>query len=332
MSVASASELAESSAVESLQQSGIESALTSPEQTTPTANSDSSEYNEGDADADENDDYGHDGRQDLSPRAHKRQKTEADADIGGAPENAGALWVPVHYVEHNGQGYHIGDHAILEDVENSSGTQGTQLSPVGHILDIQRDARSGAVSLTVSWYVYPQNASHPPYMEFYKTAVLRTFRQTTVPLERVRELCYVVQPADAMVGRPGEWVEGKSIFVCDSRYVDKGDFIQKIKHWNRGIWPDAMDQKRREMLTTMVPWPDGPRELEKSLVPLETADDSAGHTPQTRRVTRMASAPGSDAATPKSTNAVVPQQQMMQTPTPASAQAQLLAYQQMLSQ
>ncbi|KAJ1860315.1 hypothetical protein LPJ57_006724, partial [Coemansia sp. RSA 486] len=66
-------------------------------------------------------------------------------------------------------------------------------------------------------------------------------------------------------------------------------------------------------------------------------NDSAGNTPQTRRVTRMTSAPNSDAATPQNANAAAlqqqqHQQQLMQTPTPVSAQAQLLAYQQMLSQ
>ncbi|KAJ2643306.1 hypothetical protein GGF44_001231, partial [Coemansia sp. RSA 1694] len=212
----------------------------------------------------------------------------------------------IDFAEHQGQRYFIGDHVLLEDAENASGTMGTSLPAVGHIQQLERDAQTGKIGVSVVWYVHPQLTPHPPLMEFYKNTLLRTTRQTTVPLEHVKCTCFVVQPAEAMVGHPIEYAEdagGLPLFVCDSRFNDKGGFIQKIKHRARGYWPVAMDQKRQDMLTNMVPWSGGPRELEKSLVPVQAAsDDQASTTPQTRRTLRLTSASIdiSAAATPES--------------------------------
>ncbi|KAJ1724851.1 hypothetical protein LPJ53_000919 [Coemansia erecta] len=268
-----------------------------------------------------------------STRSSKRQRTAEPspaADISGA-------WVAIDTTEHSGQTYHTGDHAIFKDTANSSGTLGTEYPAVGLIQGIQRHEHSGGVRVEVCWYVEPRLTRHPPYMEFYKDAILRTFRLTVVGIENVREKCFVVQPADAMVGRPAEWTEGTKMFVCDSRFVDKGEFIQKLKQWNKAIWPESMAAGRREMLTTMVPWPGGPRELEKSLLPVESADGANGQTPQSRRVTRMKAAPNSDTASPQNTGASTAAQQqqqlqMLQSPTPTSVQAQYQAYQQIMSQ
>ncbi|KAJ2781152.1 hypothetical protein GGI15_003294 [Coemansia interrupta] len=268
-----------------------------------------------------------------STRSSKRQRT---AEPSPAAEVSGA-WVSIGMAEHNGQTYHTGDHAIFTDTENSSGTLGTKYPAVGLIHGIQRHEHSGSMRVEVSWYAEPRLTRHPPYMEFYKGAILRTFRMTVVGIECVREKCFVVQPADAMIGRPAEWTEGMKVFVCESRFVDKGEFIQKIKQWNKGFWPESMDAGRREMLTTMVPWPEGPRELEKSLLPVETADGANGQTPQSRRVTRMMAAPNSDIASPQTIGATTAAQQqqhmmMMQSPTPTTVQAQYQAYQQIMSQ
>ncbi|KAJ2798741.1 hypothetical protein H4R20_004711 [Coemansia guatemalensis] len=231
-------------------------------------------------------------------------------------------------VEHGGREYYIGDHVMLEDAENISGTRDTQLSAVAQIHGIQQNKGADTTTTaTVVWYVYPQLAPHPPYMEFYENTLLRTSRQTTVPIDRIQGICYVVQPSEAREGHPKEWKEGERIFVCDSRFVDSGMYIQRIKG-QKGFWPEAMHEQRRAMLTDMVRWPGGPRELEKSVVPmLKTAgeDDDSAHTPQTRRTSRM-SAAGSAQQQPPS---------LASPPSasfPAVDHAQLLAYQQMLSQ
>ncbi|KAJ2317593.1 hypothetical protein GGI00_006752, partial [Coemansia sp. RSA 2681] len=106
----------------------------------------------------------------------------------------------------------------------------------------------------------------------------------------------------------------------------------------------------------MVPWSGGPRELEKSLVPVQAAsDDQASTTPQTRRTLRLTSAsidisatatvaaaqPGIASGTAAMNMALgsptMPQQQQQQqflpqTPTMPISQSQYLAYQQMLVQ
>ncbi|KAJ1840634.1 hypothetical protein H4S02_003931 [Coemansia sp. RSA 2611] len=215
-------------------------------------------------------------------------------------------------VEHNGQPYYVGDHVELEDPENSSGTQGTELAAIAQIHKLLL----GGQQLVVMWYVYPQLTPHPAYMEFYPDALLRTFRLTTVPVSRIRRKCFVMPAADAVEGRPREWQEGERLYVCESRFVDKGGFIQKIKR-GRGFWPEAMSDERMDAVARPVPWADGPRELEKAPVPVNgEADDTP-----TRRSARLAATPATP-ATPATAPAAA---------TPMST-SQMMAFQQMLAQ
>ncbi|KAJ2084333.1 hypothetical protein H4R24_000126 [Coemansia sp. RSA 988] len=252
--------------------------------------------------------------EDMEPPHKRRRSDEAEYES-------------LDSAEHGGREYHIGDHVTLEDVENISGTRGTQLQPVAQIHSIQQNKGADITIATVVWYVYPQLALHPPYMEFYENTLLRTSRQTTVPMDRIREICYVVQPSDAREGHPKEWKEGERIYVCDSRFVDSGMYIKRIKG-QKGFWPQSMLEQRRTMLTNMARWPGGPRELEKSVVPMLKSedDDDAAHTPQTRRTSRMSVAGPAQQQQPSS------QASPSSASFPAVNHAQLLAYQQMLSQ
>ncbi|KAJ2725191.1 hypothetical protein GGI07_001453 [Coemansia sp. Benny D115] len=254
---------------------------------------------------------------DSATRQTKRQKVEDDQ------------WTALGSVDHDGHTYHVGDHVILDDTDNSSGARGTDLPAIGHVQGIQR-SQQGTVLVTVAWYVHPRLTPHPPYMEFYQDAILRTFRQSQVPVERIQKACFVVQPTEYMSGRPGEWKEGDRIFVCDSRFVDRGQFIQKIKHWNKGFWPEHMDPGRKEMLTNMVPWSEGPRTLEKSVLEARPTEGSDGSMPQ-RRVTRMAATP-TKVTTAENPGTPAVSASVPHGASPATAQAQLLAFQQMMSQ
>ncbi|PIA19259.1 hypothetical protein COEREDRAFT_79214 [Coemansia reversa NRRL 1564] len=238
-----------------------------------------------------------------------------------------AEYQSIDSVEYGGREYYIGDHVTLEDVENISGTRDTQLPAVAQIHGIQRNKGADTTTATVIWYVYPQLTPHPPYMEFYENTLLRTSRQTTVSVDRIRGICYVVQPSEAREGHPKEWKEGEYIYVCDSRFVDSGMYIQRIKG-QKGFWPQTMSEHRRAMLTNMVRWPSGPRELGKSVVPMLKVgeDDDDAHTPQTRRTSRMSAAAGSAQQQASSLASPLP------ASFPAVDHAQLLAYQQMLSQ
>ncbi|KAJ1946700.1 hypothetical protein GGF37_000984, partial [Kickxella alabastrina] len=261
-------------------------------------------------------------------RRSKRTKPD------GSPTTGDTLSV-LPFAQHNNRIYHPGDHAIFDDFENTTGTHGTPFAAVGQIHQLEQQPASGAVLATVNWYVHPQFTSHPPTMEFYRMAVLRTFRQTVVPLERIRSACFVVPPADLMVGRPGEWREGDALFVCESRYVDKGEFIQKVKQWGKGFWPEGMSEERKAMLMTMVPWPAGPRVLERAVIPSdnvlganpdEPSGEDAGRTPQqNRRVTRMS-------ATPQQSQSQSQSQMTMQTPTSVPRQAQIPGFPPMMPQ
>ncbi|KAJ1899178.1 chromatin remodeling [Coemansia sp. IMI 209127] len=273
----------------------------------------------------------------------KRQKMQDDAEASDAESLASDTNTDgLASVEHKGQSFHVGDHAVLKDTENSSGTKGTGLPAIAQIQSIQREEGDSSVSVTVVWFVFPQLVPHPPYMEFYKNTVLRTFRKATVPVDCITRKCFVVHPSHALAGHPSEWTEADGdMFVCDSLFVDKGAFVQKIKKWSRKFWPATMNKARHNMLTTMVPWEDGPRDLGKAPVPVQANEDDNAHTPQTRRITRMTATPKSNEATPQNggpTSALSmgasAGQALPQTPTAAtsSSQAQLFAYQQLLSQ
>ncbi|KAJ2543819.1 hypothetical protein GGH12_003790 [Coemansia sp. RSA 1822] len=220
-------------------------------------------------------------------------------------------------VEQGGQTYHVGDHVILEDPENASGTQGTELPAIAHIHGLRH--ANGATEATVLWYVHPQLTPHPAYMEFHADGILRTFRQTVVPVSRVRQRCYVQLASDEVAGHPREWREGDRRFVCEARFVDKGGFIQKIKH--RGFWPDEMTEDRMQAIARPVPWADGPRQLVRAPVPVRGDDDaSALHT---RRSTRLATAP-------ETVPEAVPEAAVPEAVQPPNGQ--MLAFQQMLAQ
>ncbi|KAJ2547772.1 hypothetical protein EV175_005082 [Coemansia sp. RSA 1933] len=273
---------------------------------------------------------------------NKRQKVQDDAEESDAESLSGDKSPNrLGSVEHKGREYHVGDHAVLIDIDNVSSTEGANLPAIAQIQSIQRGkGDDSGVFLTVVWYVYPQLTPHPPYMEFYKNTVLRTFRKTTVPVDCIVRKCFVVHPSDAWTGHPSEWTEADGdIYVCDSRFVDRGGFIQKIKNWSLRFWPTKMSEDRNKMLTTMIPWEGGPRDIVKAPIPLQATENDSTHTPQTRRITRMTSTPKSSEATPQNgvpASALVSsagQQPLPQTPTPAaSTHAQLFAYQQLLSQ
>ncbi|KAJ2494046.1 hypothetical protein IWW37_000124 [Coemansia sp. RSA 2050] len=306
MSVVSSTRLCASS--DSNPQSAVSSTFSSPNNSHSSGNSDDGE--------------------DGMERPAKRFKS----DSPNTSESGLTSVTPIDSVEHQGQRYFVGDHVILDDADNTSGVLGTELPAVGHIQQLERDAQTGRVQVSVVWYVYPQLTPHPPLMEFFKNGLLRTARQTTVPLERVKRPCFVVQPAEAMVGHPAEYVEGVPLFVCESRFNDKGGSIQKIKHRVRGFWPTDMDQKRLEMLTTMVAWSGGPRELEKSLVPVVVAGEELGDgAPQTRRSSRLIAPAAAAVSTPPRVSDMRSAANAMPQTVPVN-QSQYLAYQQMLVQ
>ncbi|KAJ2676954.1 hypothetical protein IWW42_000292 [Coemansia sp. RSA 1085] len=260
---------------------------------------------------------------DAGEESEYQEDTEPEAKRTRIDEGEALL-----QVEHNGLTYFTGDHVIMEDPENSGGTQGTECPSVAQIHKLTR-RDSNALEATVLWYVHPQLTPHPAFMEFYPNTLLRTFRQTTVPVQRIQRKCFVLSPADAMVGHPREWQEGDRLFVCESRYVDKGGFIQKIK-MARGFWPESMSQERIEMVTRPVPWPGGPRQMEKVQMPV-VADKDDANTPHTRRSTRLAATPASASSTPTSmpaSQAELFQQMLVQQQQQQQLQQQQLQQQQ----
>ncbi|KAJ1810248.1 hypothetical protein LPJ77_001061 [Coemansia sp. RSA 2523] len=272
---------------------------------------------------DDNDEADSEDSNDAADSEDNDAASEDDSEYGGdaagsdpdsseepAAKHTRAGEETVLFVEQGGQTYHVGDHVILEDPDNASGTQGTELPAIAHIHALRHV--NGATEATVLWYVHPQLTPHPSYMEFHADGVLRTFRQTTVPVSRVRQRCYVQLASDEVIGHPREWREGERRFVCEARYVDKGGFIQKIKH--RGFWPDEMTEDRMQAVARPVPWANGPRQLVRAPVLVRGDDDtSALHT---RRSTRLATAPEAVPAVPET----VP------------PNGQMLAFQQMLAQ
>lgn len=218
-------------------------------------------------------------------------------------------------IQHSGTTYYIGDHIQLNDPTNT-----TQQTPPASLPSIAQIQQITPTSLLVLWYLYPQFTPHPPQIEFFPNTLLRSSRQSQVSLDQIQQKCYVVSPTQFQQGHPKEYQDG-ILYVCESLFHDKGEFVQKIKagYWDRKFWPEEMDPERRAMLTQMVGWPEGPKEMTREVVSMET-----GTPHQTRRSTRILATPTngqtkppvSPAATPTTQQLAASYQQILaQTPT-----------------
>lgn len=133
---------------------------------------------------------------------------------------------------HKKVGYSVGDYCYLDDGEEESG------KPL--IAQIHRiSQRSGAQpSLYVNWYLRPEQTVHPASRKFYRNEVFKSDQFTDFPASDLAGKCWVQYIKDYVRGAP-VGADSKHLYVCESRYIETGKKMDKIKNWKYGQ-PDAI--------------------------------------------------------------------------------------------
>ncbi|KAG0249999.1 hypothetical protein BG011_008729 [Mortierella polycephala] len=145
------------------------------------------------------------GRQTKGRRARKHNKELSD-------------------VEHGGDTYRVGDFVhIQNDSDPSKPT-------IGLIFSIWEDEK-GIKGIDAVWFLRPEHIIHPYASRFYPSEVVKASGVHEHLVDDILERCFVLQTKDYIRGRPENWNEGQSIYVCEQRYNDSYKSVTKIKNW-----------------------------------------------------------------------------------------------------
>lgn len=97
------------------------------------------------------------------------------------------------------------------------------------------------------WFLRPEHIVHPYASRFYPSEVVKAAGVYEHPVSDILERCFVLQTKDYIRGRPVDWQEGQSIYVCEQRYNESYKSVSKIKNWAScfppGHKPDAIQLK-----------------------------------------------------------------------------------------
>lgn len=90
---------------------------------------------------------------------------------------------------------------------------------------------SGETGLDATWFLRPDQTVHPYASRFYTSEVLKASGSHEHMVEEIQERCFVLFVRDFIRGRPMEWKQGQSIYVCEQRYNETYKSLSKIKNW-----------------------------------------------------------------------------------------------------
>ncbi|KAF9958085.1 hypothetical protein BGZ70_009312 [Mortierella alpina] len=181
-------------------------------------------------------------------------------------------------VVHEGETYRVGDFVhIQNDGEPSKPT-------IGLIFSLWEDEK-GVKGLDAVWFLRPENIVHPYASRFYPSEVVKASGVHAHLVEDVVERCFVLQTKDYIRGRPHNWKEGLSIYVCEQRYNESYKSVTKIKNWASCLPPG-----HKPTDIQLVPYPQ-PLTIKKN--PSASMVDKAGR--------QDTSEPASRAGTPEDT-------------------------------
>ncbi|EJD55042.1 hypothetical protein AURDEDRAFT_155279 [Auricularia subglabra TFB-10046 SS5] len=105
-----------------------------------------------------------------------------------------------------------------------------------------RQDRPGELFLTLCWYYRPEQTFHPPHRQFWENEVFKTAHYVEHNVRDVLEKIFVQFTRHYVYGRPRGpyWYPGWPLYVCDSRYIDRGPQharIAKIHNWRACVPP-----------------------------------------------------------------------------------------------
>ncbi|KAF9997773.1 hypothetical protein BGZ65_006652, partial [Modicella reniformis] len=126
-------------------------------------------------------------------------------------------------VVHGDQKYRVGDFIhIQNDSEPSKPT-------IGLVSNLWQEEKY--VILRKEFDLQFQDVSMTNPDRFYQSEVVKAAGVYEHLVSDIKERCFVLQTKDYIRGRPVNWKEGQSIYVCEQRYNESYKSVSKIKNW-----------------------------------------------------------------------------------------------------
>ncbi|KAF9950132.1 hypothetical protein BGZ72_008157 [Mortierella alpina] len=187
----------------------------------------------------------------------------------------------------NGRGRQTkGKRARKHDKELSEVVHKGETYKVGDFVHIQNDGEPSKPTIGLIFSLWEDEKYVADYpCRFYPSEVVKASGVHAHLVEDVVERCFVLQTKDYVRGRPDNWKEGLSIYVCEQRYNESYKSVTKIKNWASCLPPG-----HKPTDIQLVPHPQ-PLVIKK--LPSASMVDKAGR--------QDTSEPASRAATPEDT-------------------------------
>jgi chromatin structure-remodeling complex subunit RSC1/2 len=122
---------------------------------------------------------------------------------------------------------------------------------VAQIYRLWQDS-AGLRWVNACWYYRPEQTVHHYEKHFYRDEVVKTGQYRDHRIEEIDDRCFVMFITRYPKGRPRGFPEGKSVYVCESRYNEEKFKFNKIKTWASCL-PDEVREKDYEMDLYGVP-------------------------------------------------------------------------------
>lgn len=120
--------------------------------------------------------------------------------------------------------YQVGDFVYLKDSE-------TPL--IAQIRKIWQTNKN-AVRFQANWFLRPEQTVHPANRKFYPNEVFKSDKYADYSADDVQGRCWVQHIKDYVRGMP-VGAQLKDVYVCESRYLEAGKRMEKIKNWKASL-------------------------------------------------------------------------------------------------
>ncbi|KAG0006693.1 hypothetical protein BGZ80_005173, partial [Entomortierella chlamydospora] len=111
---------------------------------------------------------------------------------------------------------------------------------------------NGQTGLDATWFLRPDQIVHPYASRFYPSEVLKASGSHEHLVSEIQDKCYVLYTRDYVRGRPIEWNQNQSIYLCEQRYNEAYKSVSKIKNWASCLPPG---HKPSDMKLNLFPEP-----------------------------------------------------------------------------
>ncbi|KAI8350693.1 hypothetical protein B0O80DRAFT_389041, partial [Mortierella sp. GBAus27b] len=127
-------------------------------------------------------------------------------------------------VVHRGATYKVGDFVHLKNDRDPS-------KPIIALIFSLWEDESGEAGLDATWFLRPEQTIHPYASRFYPSEVLKASGSHEHMVDEIQEKCFVLYVREFIRGRPVEWKQGQTIYLCEQRYNETYKSLSRIKNW-----------------------------------------------------------------------------------------------------